>query len=122
MPQSGARLCDRDLTGRRQTDEGADDTAPFSYRKVFIYQISRNPAFGDFAFYWQEISYFSNIRRKKSVISTIFPCNFCYNVPYYAILFASDLDIDRLIMGLELYAGRKIEPDNSLKFKKIVRL
>ncbi len=29
-------------------------------------------------------------------------------------LFASDLDIDRLIMGLELYAGRKIDPDNSL--------
>lgn len=31
-----------------------------------------------------------------------------------AELFASDLDIDRLIMGLELYAGRKIDPDNSL--------
>ena len=31
-----------------------------------------------------------------------------------AELFASDLDTDRLIMGLELYAGRKINPDNSL--------
>ncbi len=31
-----------------------------------------------------------------------------------AELFASDLDTDRLIMGLELYAGRKIDPDNSL--------
>lgn len=29
-------------------------------------------------------------------------------------LFASDLDTDRLIMGLELYAGRKIDPNNSL--------
>lgn len=31
-----------------------------------------------------------------------------------AELFASDLDTDRLIMGLELYTGRKIDPDNSL--------
>lgn len=31
-----------------------------------------------------------------------------------AELFASDLDTERLIMGLELYAGRKIDPDNSL--------
>ena len=31
-----------------------------------------------------------------------------------AELFASDLDTDRLIMGLELYAGRRIDPDNSL--------
>lgn len=29
-------------------------------------------------------------------------------------LFASDLDTERLIMGLELYVGRKIDPDNSL--------
>lgn len=29
-------------------------------------------------------------------------------------LFASDLDTNRLIMGLELYAGRKIDPDNTL--------
>ncbi len=29
-------------------------------------------------------------------------------------LFASDLDTERLIIGLELYAGRKIEPGNSL--------
>ncbi|MBO7174201.1 MAG: ATP-binding protein [Spirochaetaceae bacterium] len=29
-------------------------------------------------------------------------------------LFASDLDTDRLIMGLELYVGRKIDPDNAL--------
>lgn len=31
-----------------------------------------------------------------------------------AELFASDLDTERLIMGLELYAGRKINPDNTL--------
>ncbi len=31
-----------------------------------------------------------------------------------ADLFASDLDTNRLIMGLELYAGSKIDPDNSL--------
>jgi hypothetical protein len=31
-----------------------------------------------------------------------------------AELFASDLDTDRLILGLELYAGRKINPDNTL--------
>ena len=31
-----------------------------------------------------------------------------------AELFASDLDTDRLIMGLELYAGCKIDPNNSL--------
>ncbi len=31
-----------------------------------------------------------------------------------AELFASDLDTDRLLMGLELYAGSKIDPDNSL--------
>lgn len=31
-----------------------------------------------------------------------------------AELFASDLDTDRLIMGLELYANRKIDPDNTL--------
>ena len=29
-------------------------------------------------------------------------------------LFASDLDTDRLIMGIEVYAGRKIDPDNTL--------
>lgn len=31
-----------------------------------------------------------------------------------ANLFASDLNTDRLIMGIELYAGRKIDPDNTL--------
>ena len=31
-----------------------------------------------------------------------------------AELFASDLDTDRLIMGSELYAGKKINPDNTL--------
>lgn len=31
-----------------------------------------------------------------------------------ADLFSADLDIDRLIMGLELYAGRKINPENTL--------
>ena len=31
-----------------------------------------------------------------------------------ADLFSADLDTDRLIIGLELYAGRKINPDNTL--------
>ena len=31
-----------------------------------------------------------------------------------AELFASDLNTDRLIMGIELYAGRKINPDHTL--------
>ena len=31
-----------------------------------------------------------------------------------AALFAADLNTERLIMGLELYAGRKIEPNNTL--------
>ena len=31
-----------------------------------------------------------------------------------ADLFSSDLDTNRLIMGLELYAGRKIDPENTL--------
>lgn len=31
-----------------------------------------------------------------------------------ADLFSADLDTNRLIMGLELYAGRKINPDNTL--------
>lgn len=31
-----------------------------------------------------------------------------------AELFASDLNTDRLVMGLELYIGRKINPDNTL--------
>ena len=31
-----------------------------------------------------------------------------------AELFASDLDTNRLIMGLELYSGRKIDPDHTL--------
>lgn len=31
-----------------------------------------------------------------------------------AELFASDLDTERLIMGIELYAGRKIDPENTL--------
>lgn len=39
--------------------------------------------------------------------------NFDSNSPM-AELFASDLDTERLIMGLELYAGHKIDPDNTL--------
>lgn len=31
-----------------------------------------------------------------------------------AELFASDLDTKRLVLGLELYAGRKIDPENAL--------
>ena len=34
--------------------------------------------------------------------------------PRLAELFSSDLDTDRLILGLELYADRKIDPDNTL--------
>lgn len=34
--------------------------------------------------------------------------------PKMAELFASDLRIERLIMGLELYIGQKIDPDNTL--------
>ena len=34
--------------------------------------------------------------------------------PQMADLFASDLDTERLIMGLELYAGRKINPEKTL--------
>lgn len=29
-------------------------------------------------------------------------------------LFSSDLDVNRLIMGIELYSGKKIDPDNTL--------
>ncbi|MDE7283389.1 MAG: AAA family ATPase, partial [Lachnospiraceae bacterium] len=29
-------------------------------------------------------------------------------------LFAADLNIERIIMGIELYAGKKISPDNTL--------
>ena len=39
--------------------------------------------------------------------------NFDFN-SRMAELFASDLDTERLIMGLELYAGHKIDPDNTL--------
>lgn len=34
--------------------------------------------------------------------------------PQMEFLFASDLNVDRLILGLELYAGRKIDPENTL--------
>ena len=49
---------------------------------------------------------------RQAYADTIY-INFDAN-PRMAELFASDLDTDRLIMGLELYAGRKIDPDNSL--------
>ena len=49
---------------------------------------------------------------KKEYTDTIY-INFDSN-SRMAQLFASDLNIDRLIMGLELYAGRKIDPDHSL--------
>ena len=38
-----------------------------------------------------------------------------------AELFASDLDTERLIMGLELYAGHKIDPDNTLLIFDVVQ-
>ena len=31
-----------------------------------------------------------------------------------ASLFSTDLDIERIISGIELYSGRKIDPDNTL--------
>ena len=49
---------------------------------------------------------------KKAYSDTIY-VNFDSN-SRMAELFSSDLDTDRLIMGLELYAGRKIDPENSL--------
>ena len=49
---------------------------------------------------------------KKEYTDTIY-INFDSN-SRMAELFASDLDTDRLIMGLELYVGHKIDPDNSL--------
>ncbi len=48
----------------------------------------------------------------KAYVDTVY-INFDSN-SRMADLFASDLDTDRLIMGLELYAGRKINPDNTL--------
>jgi len=48
----------------------------------------------------------------KAYVDTVY-INFDSN-SRIADLFASDLDTDRLIMGLELYAGRKINPDNTL--------
>lgn len=49
---------------------------------------------------------------KQAYANTIY-INFDSN-SRMAELFASDLDTERLIMGLELYAGRKIDPDNTL--------
>ena len=49
---------------------------------------------------------------KQAYIDTVY-INFDSNTRMEE-LFSSDLDTERLIMGLELYAGRKIDPDNSL--------
>ncbi len=49
---------------------------------------------------------------RQAYVDTVY-VNFDSNLRM-AELFASDLDTDRLIMGLELYAGRKIDPDNTL--------
>ena len=49
---------------------------------------------------------------KQEYDNTIY-INFDSN-PSMAELFAYDLNVDRLIMGLELFAGRKIDPDNCL--------
>ena len=48
----------------------------------------------------------------KSYTDTVY-INFDSN-SRMAELFASDLNTDRLIMGIELYAGRKINPDHTL--------
>ena len=49
---------------------------------------------------------------KQAYADTVY-INFDFN-SRMADLFSADLDTDRLIMGLELYAGRKINPDNTL--------
>ena len=49
---------------------------------------------------------------KQEYADTIY-INFDSN-PSMAELFAYDLNVDRLIMGLELFAGHKIDPDNCL--------
>lgn len=49
---------------------------------------------------------------RQAYVDTVY-INFDANARM-AELFASDLDTERLIMGLELYAGRKIDPDNTL--------
>ena len=49
---------------------------------------------------------------RKAYADTIY-INFDSN-SRMAELFASDLNTDRLIMGIELYAGRKIDPDRTL--------
>ena len=49
---------------------------------------------------------------KQEYDNTIY-INFDSN-PSMAELFAYDLNVDRLIMGLELFAGHKIDPDNCL--------
>lgn len=48
----------------------------------------------------------------KAYVDTVY-INFDSNSKM-AELFASDLNTDRLIMGIELYAGRKINPNNTL--------
>lgn len=49
---------------------------------------------------------------KQAYVDTVY-INFDSN-SRMADLFSADLDTDRLIMGLELYAGRKINPENTL--------
>ncbi len=49
---------------------------------------------------------------RKAYDDTVY-INFDFN-SRMAELFASDLNIDHLIMGIELYAGKKIDPDNTL--------
>lgn len=49
---------------------------------------------------------------KQAYTNTVY-INFDSNTRM-ADLFAADLDTDRLILGLELYAGRKIDSDNTL--------
>lgn len=49
---------------------------------------------------------------KQAYADTVY-INFDSNVRMTE-LFAPDLDTDRVIMGLELYAGRKIDPDHTL--------
>lgn len=49
---------------------------------------------------------------KQAYAETIY-INFDSN-PRMSKLFESDLDIDRIIMGIELYSDKKIDPDNTL--------
>lgn len=51
---------------------------------------------------------------KVAYANTVY-INFDSN-PKMAELFALDLDTERLIIGIEIYAGHKIDPNNTLTY------